>query len=221
MLWIAATIYAAFLFLVAAIPFRYIHGNAYSIWGGGLAALGAIVIGLLVFAFYRLNFYSYSGWFIMALSEEAVRGLLLYRFVLRIENKLVQRALFGATFGWLEFLLRLYPYISSGCEKSLVGYPCEMGISYIAILWAETILFHIFITAIGYRDATSFKGFSIALFSASVFHATYNMMKSGPLLNIESVEGYVVFSTCYIVIYAIVSYLVYLQNKGNLTLLNK
>lgn len=221
MLWIAATIYAAILFLAAAIPFRYIHGNAHSIWGGVLAALGAIVIGLLVFAFYRLNFNSYSGWFIMALSEEAVRGVLLYRFVLRIENKLAQRALFGATFGWLEFLMKLYPYISSGCEKSLLNYPCEMGVSYIAILWAETILFHIFITAICYRDATSLKSWSISLFSATVFHATYNMLKATPLLNIEGVGGYVVFSTCFIAIYLIVSYLVVLQNKGNLTLLNK
>ncbi|MFD9896937.1 hypothetical protein [Mesorhizobium sp. NPDC059025] len=221
MLWIAATMYSTFLFLVAAIPFGYIRGNALVIWGALLASLAALVIGLLIIIFSKLNVNSYSGWFILALGEEAARGLLLYRFVLRYENQLVQRALFGAIFGWLELLVKLYPSVT-GCKEIVTPLSCVSGAPYLGISLAEPILFHIFITAIGYRDATNFKNWTIALFGAAVFHATINGAKVIPSsFNSGIMAGFVVLPTTFILLYAIVFYLVYLQNKGNLTLLNK
>ena len=144
--------------------------------GASLAALGALLGGVLSLAMFPVATWSPIGIIILATTEEISRGTLLYLFVSRRGNRLIQRAIFGAVFGWLELLIRLYPDIR-WCEEKLSPLSCLDGIPYLGISWAEGILFHIFISTVNYRDSTTTRKLILAIIAASLIHATFNLIK--------------------------------------------
>ncbi|MBD9538949.1 hypothetical protein IB276_05775 [Ensifer sp. ENS04] len=202
-------IYACILFAVASVPLSYILKFPQAFSGGVLAFISALFFGfllLLVPSPYGEPslFFTYS---VLALSEEIARGLALYACVLRWENRPIERVVLGATFGWLELLLRLYNTFNGveglqNCQQLVSPLTCGEGYPYLVISWSEVILFHITISAVNYRDATNLKRLLLSIVTAAVIHTTYNVMKSLPVWREDNFLVYVALPTVCIALYA-------------------
>ncbi|MEI3852641.1 MULTISPECIES: hypothetical protein [Ensifer] len=206
---VAIVIYACVLCAVVSVPLTYIPKFIQAFSGGVLAFISALFFGfILLLAPSPYGepslFLTYS---VLALSEEIARGLALYACVLRWENRPIERVVLGATFGWLELLVRLYstfhgPDGLQHCQMLVSPLTCGEGYPYLAISWSEVILFHITISAINYRDATNLKRLSLSIVTAAVIHTTYNVIKSLPVWHEDNFLIYVALPSVCIAFYA-------------------
>lgn len=203
MIWIAATILCFILFAGAAIPLKWVFKHYQAVLGAVCAYVIAAVLSLGLIFIYGDTLFSASGIVAMAAAEEIARGTMLYFFVLRRSNLLAQRALFGTIFGWIEFLVRFYPDMST-CDAKLSPLTCAEGIPYLGIAWAEVILFHIFISMVNYRDATTPRNLIIAIFSGALIHAALNAAKILPAWGQDNLSVFFIIPCLYVSLYAVV-----------------
>lgn len=206
MLHLATILYACVLCGVAAIPLRYFPKYPQAFLGGALAYVAAAVAGLALFILPTsiVGANLFSNFLLLAVTEEIARGVLLYQSVLKWENRLPQRALFGATFGWMEFLFRSYGNGSlESCQRLVSPLSCPEGLPYLAIGSAEVILFHITVTAVGYRDATNLARLLISVVCAAAVHAVYNTIKFLPVWGDDNLLIYVVIPSVLIASYVL------------------
>ena len=208
--WIAAAAYACLLFAASAYPFRYIGTGKDAAAGGVLAVVLVWLFGFVWFARQlEVSFApnSVANFGLQALVEELARGFLLYVVVFKrggSPDALFQRSmLFGCAFGWGEFLLRSYAIAKSGtCAEMVRPLSCADGIPLIGTGSAEVILFHIFITALNYRNACTPARLAFAIATGTVIHTALNSLKFLPAHTADIDVVYLVIPTIYVAVFA-------------------
>ncbi len=223
--WIGAAAYACLLFATAAYPFRYLGAGKDAAAGGALAVLLVWFLGFVgLVRLLQVSFASNSvGDFgVLALVEEIARGFLLYVIVFKRGGSpaaLFQRSmLFGCAFGWGEFLLRTYAIARLGtCAEMVRPLSCEAGLPLLGIGFAEAILFHIFMTAVFYRDADTPARLAYAIVNGTVLHAMLNVIKFLPAFSDDNFAVYVVIPTIYVAVYVVLFLVVVRRQRISLS----
>ncbi|PSH70059.1 hypothetical protein CU102_02845 [Phyllobacterium brassicacearum] len=195
MIGMAVTLYAVALLCIAAIPFWKLRGNLTALQYGAhmmlFVALAGVVLGDI--------FPQFTTWAILAyaFSEELPRGVLLYLLVIAGTGGIAQRAILGATFGWLELFIKLYTEFSAG-SATIDALP------YLGVVGGESVLFHIVISVVIYRNLKSPGQLIWSIILATLLHTAANLFVQNEVFGVaDNLAKYVLPSTCLLIVYAL------------------